>query len=164
MLSYRAAIGLGSNLGDRSRNIDAALALLDGQPLISVLLRSELIETEPVRVSDRDPGGPYINAAAIVQTGLSPRELLGTLQRVERALGRDRTRQAHGAARVIDLDLLLYSDQTVSERGLTVPHPQLHRRSFVLGPLVQIAPGWPIPGLGVTVRAAQERCVTHDRA
>lgn len=152
-----AAIGLGSNLGDRSGNIAAAMAILDSQPEIQLLARSALIETQPVRVSDRDPGGPYINAAATVRTSLTPRALLGTLKRVERALGRDRLSQAHGAPRVIDLDLLLYGDEQLMHRDLVVPHAQLHRRAFALAPLVQIAPDWIIPGLGMTVLAAYER-------
>jgi len=134
----RAYVGLGANLGDREGTIRAALAALPG-----VVAVSELRETEPVGVVDQPP---FLNGAAALETALSARELLEALLEVERGLGRER-RQRWGPRR-IDLDLLLYADETIDEPGLTVPHPRLHERHFVLEPLLDLEPELVIPGHG----------------
>ncbi len=134
----RAYVGLGSNLGDREETIRAALAALPG-----VVAVSELRETDPVGVVDQPA---FLNGAAALETRLSPRELLDTLLAVEQQLGRER-RERWGP-RTIDLDLLLYGAETVSEPGLTVPHPRLHERRFALEPLVELDPELAIPGRG----------------
>ena len=134
----RAYVGLGSNLGDREETIRAALAALPG-----VVAVSELRETDPVGVVDQPA---FLNGAAALETRLSPRELLDTLLAVEQQLGRER-RERWGP-RTIDLDLLLYGVETVSEPGLTVPHPRLHERRFALEPLVELDPELAIPGRG----------------
>jgi 2-amino-4-hydroxy-6-hydroxymethyldihydropteridine diphosphokinase len=133
-----AYVGLGANLGDREATIRAAIAELPG-----VLGVSTLRETDPVGVTDQPR---FLNGVAALETGLQPQELLDLLLAVERRLGRER-RERWGP-RTIDLDLLLYGDEVIDEEGLTVPHPHLHERRFVLEPLAEIAPSLVIPGLG----------------
>ena len=133
-----AYVGLGSNLGDREATIRAAVAALPG-----VVAISQLRETEPVGVTEQPA---FLNGAARLETGLSPRELLDTLLEIERGLGRER-RERWGP-RTIDLDLLLYGGETVDEPGLTVPHPSLHERRFVLEPLAELDPELVVPGRG----------------
>jgi 2-amino-4-hydroxy-6-hydroxymethyldihydropteridine diphosphokinase len=134
----RAYIGVGANLGDREATIRAALAALPG--IVGV---SQLRETDPVGVVDQPP---FLNGAVAVETDFSPRELLDALLAVERELGRER-RERWGP-RTIDLDLLLYGDETIDEPGLTVPHPRLHERRFALEPLIDLDPELAIPGHG----------------
>lgn len=134
----RAYVGLGANLGDREATIRAALAALPG-----VVGVSTLRETEPVGVVDQPP---FLNGAAALETELGPRELLDVLLAVERDLGRER-RERWGP-RTIDLDLLLYGDETIDEPGLTVPHPRLHERRFALEPLLELAPDLVVPARG----------------
>lgn len=133
-----AFIALGSNLGDREAVIEAARTALDRHPEIETVRCSRLIETEPVG----PPGqGPYLNGVTMVRTTLSPRALLDAMLAIERSLGRIREESTERwGPRTIDLDLVLYADLIIDEPGLTVPHPRLHERRFVLQPLVQIAP------------------------
>jgi 2-amino-4-hydroxy-6-hydroxymethyldihydropteridine diphosphokinase len=131
-----AYIALGANLGDRESNIRAALANLEHTPGINVTRVSTLIENPAVGGPADSP--PFLNAAAELVTSLAPTALLDALLAVERSLGR--TRELKWGPRAIDLDLLLYSDQVVNTPGLTVPHPLMHQRRFVLEPLEQIAP------------------------
>jgi 2-amino-4-hydroxy-6-hydroxymethyldihydropteridine diphosphokinase len=137
----RAFIGLGANLGDREATIRAALAALSDEDGIDVVAVSTLRETEPVGVG---PQPRFINGAAELETTLGPRELLDRLLAVEQRLGRTRVPGEHGP-RTLDLDLLLYGDEQIDEPGLTVPHPRLRERTFVLEPLAEI--GAAIPGL-----------------
>lgn len=149
----RAAIALGSNLGDRAAHLAHACAEIAALPRTTLVARSEAIRTEPVGLpGGAHPGGPYLNAAAVVRTRLSPRELLAGLQRIERARGRDRAADsARWGPRTLDLDLLLYEERVIDEPGLTIPHPRMHERRFVLEPLAQVAPGWLVPTHAATV-------------
>jgi 2-amino-4-hydroxy-6-hydroxymethyldihydropteridine diphosphokinase len=122
----------------------AALELLEQAEGVHVLEVSSFRETEPVGVLDQPR---FLNAAAAVETTLSPRELLDMLLGVERALGRTREGARFGP-RTIDLDLLLYGQETVDEAGLTVPHPRLHERAFALEPLRELDPQLVVPGGG----------------
>jgi 2-amino-4-hydroxy-6-hydroxymethyldihydropteridine diphosphokinase len=140
----RAYVGLGANLGDREATMRAALELLAQVEGVDVLEVSSFRETEPVGVLDQPR---FLNAAAAVETTLSPRELLDTLLGVERALGRIREGPRFGP-RTIDLDLLLYGEEIVDEAGLTVPHPRLHERPFALEPLHELESGLVVPGRG----------------
>ena len=135
-------VGLGSNLGDREAAIRRASALIGARRL------SAIVETEPWGLEEQPP---FLNAVAELDTELPPRALLDVLLEVERQLGRERVGPRWGP-RTIDLDLLVYGDQTIDEPGLVVPHPYLKERRFVLEPLAELAPGLEIPGSG-TVRA-----------
>jgi 2-amino-4-hydroxy-6-hydroxymethyldihydropteridine diphosphokinase len=133
-----AYVGLGANLGNREGAIRAAVAQLPG-----VVAVSPLRETEPVGVTEQPR---FLNGVAALETELTPRELLDVLLAVERRLGRERGER--WGPRTIDLDLLLYGDEVIDEDGLTIPHPSLHERRFVLEPLVDLAPNLVVPGRG----------------
>jgi 2-amino-4-hydroxy-6-hydroxymethyldihydropteridine diphosphokinase len=137
-------IGLGSNLGDRSATIHAALDRLDADPEIEVLGVSSLRETDPVGFEDQPR---FLNGAAALRTELGPRELLDRMLEVERGLGRVREGTRYGP-RTIDLDLLLYGDAVVDEPGLQIPHPRLPERAFALEPLMELNPELEVPGQG----------------
>lgn len=139
----RAYVGLGSNLGDRERAIRDALDLLGRHVEIAAV--SSLLETEPWGYTDQPR---FVNAAAAVETELSPSELLDVLLSVERELGRERGAGPRYGARTIDLDLLLHGDEIVDEPGLVVPHPHLHERRFALEPLHELDPALVVPGHG----------------
>jgi 2-amino-4-hydroxy-6-hydroxymethyldihydropteridine diphosphokinase len=134
----RAYVGVGANLGDREATIRAAIDALPG--IVGV---SELRETDPVGVVDQPA---FLNGAVALETELGPRELLDALLAVERDLGR--ARRERWGPRTIDLDLLLYGDETIDEPGLTVPHPRLHERRFALEPLLDLDPEVAIPRRG----------------
>ena len=140
----RAYVGLGANLGPREATLLRAVDLLAAESGIEVLELSSFRETEPVGVIDQPR---FVNGAVAVDTTLAPRELLDTLLRVERELGRVRD-EARFGPRTIDLDLLVYADEAVDEPGLRVPHPRLHERRFALEPLAELDPELEIPGLG----------------
>jgi len=135
-----AYVGLGSNLGGREAMIGRAVELL-GDEVIAV---SSLLETEPWGYVDQPR---FVNAVARLETSRTPRELLDRLLEIERELGRSREGPRFGP-RTIDLDLLVYGDERIDEPGLTVPHPRLHERAFVLEPLAELDPALVVPGLG----------------
>ena len=139
-----AYIGLGANLGDREAALRAALEALAATPGIEVDAVSAFRETEPVGFTDQPR---FVNAAARLVTELPPRALLERLLAVERALGRTRDGPRWGP-RTIDLDLLLYGDVVLEEPGLSVPHPRLAERRFVLEPLAELDPGLVVPRRG----------------
>ena len=141
----RAHVGLGANLGDREATIRAAVEALAAEDGIEVVAVSTLRETEPVGVGDQPR---FLNGVVSLETTLSARELLDRLLALEQRFGRVRRPGEHGP-RTLDLDLLLYGDETIAEPGLTVPHPRLHERRFVLEPLAELAPGLVVPGRGV---------------
>ena len=140
----RAYVGLGGNLDDREGLIRRALVLLAERPEIEVLLVSSLRETDPVGFADQPR---FLNGAAMIETTLAAPELLGELLAIERELGRTRNGHRNGP-RTIDLDLLLYGDLVIDESGLTLPHPRLHERAFVLEPLAELDPELEVPGRG----------------
>jgi 2-amino-4-hydroxy-6-hydroxymethyldihydropteridine diphosphokinase len=140
----RAYIGLGSNLGDREGFLRRAVELLRDEADIDVVAVSSVRETDPVGFLDQPR---FLNAAVEVETPLTARALLERLLAMEHALGRRRDGPRFGP-RTIDLDLLLYGDESVDEPGLTVPHPRLAERRFVLEPLHEIAPDLVVPGRG----------------
>ncbi len=140
----RAYVGLGANLGNRLGVLEAALSLLACQPGIEVVAVSSFRETDPVGYADQPR---FLNAAAAVETDLSPRALLGRLLVLERALGRTRDGPRFGP-RTIDLDLLLYGDERIDDGSLVVPHPRLHERRFALEPLAELEPSLVVPGRG----------------
>lgn len=154
-------IALGANLGDTRRNIETALTLLQ-QYGVKIVQVSPLIETEPYGVTDQPR---FLNGVAEVETEKPPPELLDTLLRVEREMGRRRLRR--WGERNIDLDLLLYDDVIVSGPRLTLPHPDMQNRAFVLEPLARIAPEVVHPLLHKTIRQLWEEwrlgCITKNR-
>ncbi len=144
-----AAIALGSNLGDRRDRIASGLRAIAALRGVSLIAASELFETAPVGPVAQEA---FLNAAALIRTGLPPRDLLSELLGIEQAHGRDRAAGERWGPRTLDLDLLLYGDLVIDEPGLTIPHPRLHERAFVLDPLVLLAPDLIVPTLGRTIR------------
>ena len=140
----RAYVALGANLGDREAALRRAVAALAGRADTSVVAVSGLRETDPVGYVDQPR---FLNGAVLIETELGARALLEELLEIERTLGRVRDGRRDGP-RAIDLDLLLYGDETIAAPGLTVPHPRLHERRFVLEPLAEIDPELEIPGRG----------------
>ena len=138
-----AYVGLGSNLGDRQALIRRAAELIGARRL------SSLLETEPWGYADQPK---FLNAAAEVETPLTPRQLLVHLLDVERRLGRERIGPRWGPRR-IDLDLLLFGDESIEEPDLVVPHPRLTEREFALRPLAELVPALKIPGNGTVQEA-----------
>jgi 2-amino-4-hydroxy-6-hydroxymethyldihydropteridine diphosphokinase len=139
----RGFVGVGANLGDPVAQITRALAALAALDETCIVRVSSLYRTAPIGHADQPD---YVNAVALVETGLAPRALLDALLAIERAAGRERS--FANAPRRLDLDLLLYDEQAIDAPGLVVPHPRMHERAFVLVPLVEIAPDVVIPGRG----------------
>jgi 2-amino-4-hydroxy-6-hydroxymethyldihydropteridine diphosphokinase len=146
MTPVTAYIALGANLEDPVVQVRAGLAALATLPDTQLLMQSSLYRTAPVGYADQPD---FINAVAAVDTELSPRELLDALLAIE--LNHGRVRQFANAPRTLDLDVLLYDDVEVNESGLTIPHPRMHERAFVLAPLAEIAPELIDPVTGKTV-------------
>jgi 2-amino-4-hydroxy-6-hydroxymethyldihydropteridine diphosphokinase len=138
----RAHVGLGANLGDARAALDAAITALSALPSTRCVAWSSYYRSAPI-----DSSGPdYLNAVAELRTRLSPHELLAHLQAIETQHGRERPYR--NAPRTLDLDLLLYGDTVLNSEVLTLPHPRLHERAFVLAPLAEIAPALVVPGRG----------------
>ncbi|HMC15883.1 MAG TPA: 2-amino-4-hydroxy-6-hydroxymethyldihydropteridine diphosphokinase [Albitalea sp.] len=137
-----ASIGLGANLGEPQAALEQALEALAALPGTKLIATSPFYRSAPI-----DAAGPdFINAVALLRTELGPHALLAHLQRIEVAQGR--VRPYRHAPRTLDLDLLLYGDARIDEADLTIPHPRMHERAFVLRPLADVAPDAVIPGLG----------------
>ncbi|MBI1174830.1 MAG: 2-amino-4-hydroxy-6-hydroxymethyldihydropteridine diphosphokinase [Sideroxydans sp.] len=151
MAGQVAYIGLGSNLAEPKVQVLQALQALDGLPYSRVMACSSLYRSAPVGYLEQPD---FINAVAQIETGLAPRELLDALLELERKCGR--TREFLNAPRTLDLDVLLYGGLQHHEHGLTVPHPQMHLRAFVLQPLLEIAPDCVIPGIGTATDAMRQ--------
>ena len=130
-----AYIALGSNLGDREENLRVAIEKIGESPGITVTKVSAIIESEPEGGADEPK---YLNAAAKIETTVSPRALLDELERIEREMGRKG--KGKRLPRRIDLDIVLFDDLVIDEPGLRIPHPRMHEREFVLQPLKEIAP------------------------
>lgn len=154
MSASTAYIALGSNLGDRRAIIESALARLREHPAIDVCAVSSIIETDPFGAPGQNK---YLNAAAELRTNLSPRELLNTCLAIEAAHGRTRTAEQRWGPRLLDIDILLYSDRVIDEPGLHIPHPRMAERRFVLEPLAEIAPRVMHPVLAGTIECLRDR-------
>lgn len=150
----RVFVGLGANLGDALATVQAALAQLAALPATSLVAASALCRSAPI-----DAAGPdYINAVAELRSELEPAALLAQLQALELHFGRERPYRH--APRTLDLDLLFYGQRHVASAALTLPHPRAHERAFVLAPLSDLAPDWPLD-CGLTV--AQALAALHDQ-
>ena len=142
-----ALIALGGNVGDVRSTFDQAIAMLSDGPEVRITARSSDYRTPPWGVTDQPP---FTNAVIAVSTTLAPQQLLARAQACERALGRDRAREQHWGPRTIDLDILAYDDLVLNDATLTLPHPHLFERAFVLVPLAEIAPDRIIAGIRVS--------------
>jgi 2-amino-4-hydroxy-6-hydroxymethyldihydropteridine diphosphokinase len=138
-----AYVGLGANIGDPGGQLQAALKELNALPATRVTAASSLYRSAPVGYLDQPE---FLNQVVALETELAAGQLLENLQNIEREHGRERP--FPNAPRTLDLDLLLYGDAVISTAQLTVPHPRMHERAFVLKPLAEIAPQAAIPGLG----------------
>ena len=145
-----AAIGLGANLpsvaGPPTKTVTAAIARLGEYGRVTV--RSDFYRTAPVGYIDQPA---FVNAAVLLETELAPLPLLEAMLAIERSFGRDRAAGPPKGPRTLDLDLLLYGDLVLDDPALTLPHPRMHERRFVLAPLAEIAPEWRHPALGRTI-------------
>jgi len=145
-------VGIGANLGDPAGNCLKAVDLLAASRDLRLVRRSSLYRSEPVGVADQPW---FVNAVAEIATRRTARELLAALLAIENDMGRIRDKPQ--GPRLIDLDLLLYGQEILREEGLIVPHPELHKRRFVLAPLAEIAPYVIHPAFGVSVRGLLDR-------
>jgi len=152
-----AYLGLGTNLGDRESYLAQALKELAGLPTIETGAVSSIYETAPVGLTDQPD---FLNLVVSVRTALSPRELMDALLHIENKMGRVRT--VRWGPRVIDLDLLVFGDVRVEVPGLSVPHPRLRERSFVLIPLAEIAPDLILPGEKMTIKKLAEKLLENS--
>ncbi len=145
-LMNTAYIGVGSNLGDKLQNCCKAIDLINSIENCTVKTQSPFYRTEPVGVASQDW---YVNGVIRVETGLSARDLLRSLFSIETGMGR--VRKQRWESRIIDLDILLYGHHVIDEKNLTIPHPLMHMRKFVLMPMVQLDPYLVHPVLGRTM-------------
>jgi 2-amino-4-hydroxy-6-hydroxymethyldihydropteridine diphosphokinase len=142
-------IGIGSNLGDRRANTVEAVARVKELPTTKIVRLSSLYESEPLG----DATTWFVNSVIELDTELLPGQLLKKLQAIEAAMGRKRVKGKRWGSRVIDLDILLVDQDVIAKRELKVPHPEMHKRRFVLMPLAEVAPQVIHPGLGRSVSA-----------
>ena len=153
----RVYLGLGSNIGDRVRFLRHAVACLRQVADIRVTKVSSVYETEPMGVTEQ---GWFLNAVVEIDTMLPAEALLERTQAIERTLGRVRTHR--WGPRTIDLDILLYEDLQVKTDSLAIPHPELHRRAFVMIPLLELNPGISLPG-STAISACLAQLGTHEQ-
>lgn len=150
---HTAYLALGANMGREKEYLDNAVKALDAREDCRVGRVADYITTKPYGGVEQDD---FLNSALELRTLLTPQELLQAVHEIEAAAGRER--KVHWGPRTLDLDILLYDDLVLDEEALVIPHPEMHKRSFVLDPLVQIAPNIRHPLLGKTVRQIWEEC------
>ena len=148
-MSHRIYIGIGSNLGDRRANHAEAIERIGTIPDTKVVRASSLYESEPLGNAKTW----FVNSAIEIETELGAEALLKRLKAIEDAMGRKRVKGKRWGSRIIDLDILLSENEVVDKRTLKVPHPEMHKRRFVLMPLAELAPHFVHPGLGQSVSA-----------
>jgi 2-amino-4-hydroxy-6-hydroxymethyldihydropteridine diphosphokinase len=141
-----ALLGLGGNLGDVQATLDQAVAVFCDGHDVRLVARSSDYRTAPWGVTDQPP---FVNLALVVDTALMPRALLDRALRVEAMFGRDRAREQRWGPRSLDIDIIAFDGLEIDEPGLTLPHPRLFERAFVLAPLAEIAPGRRIKGIAI---------------
>jgi 2-amino-4-hydroxy-6-hydroxymethyldihydropteridine diphosphokinase len=145
-------IGIGSNLGNSLKNCQDAIEKISLTKGIDLKADSSFYKTEPVGIEAQDY---FINAVVEIKTTLSPQALLQELQNIENSMGRKR--EVKGGPRIIDLDLLFYGQNVVNEKSLIIPHPEIHKRRFVLEPLCEIASYFIHPSFGISIRGMKDR-------
>jgi 2-amino-4-hydroxy-6-hydroxymethyldihydropteridine diphosphokinase len=160
-MSLMAYIGYGSNLGDRHGTYEKAVKALAEVNGIVVVKASRLYETDPVGLVDG--GAEFLNGVVAIETDLDPAELMAALRRIELKLGKSPEHRSD-LSRPVDLDLLLYGDQTVKQEGIVVPHPRMHTRGFVLAPLVEIAPEAVHPTFNRSISALAKELAGEEMA
>lgn len=148
-MSHHVYIGIGSNLGDRKSNTVEAMERVSKLPDTRIVRASSLYESEPLG----DAKTWFVNSAIEIETGMSTDQLLKKLKAIEAAMGRKRVKGKRWGSRIIDLDILLTDGEVIEKRSLKVPHPEMHKRRFVLMPLAELAPHVVHPQLGQTVSA-----------
>jgi 2-amino-4-hydroxy-6-hydroxymethyldihydropteridine diphosphokinase len=148
----RAYLALGGNVGDSRAILDRAVAMLCDGPDVRLLARSSDYRTAPWGVTDQ---APFINLCIAVETSLAPHPLLARAHEVERALGRDRTREQRWGPRSADIDIITYDGVSLNDKDLIVPHPRLFERAFVLIPLAEIAPDLIVAGTRIADAATR---------
>ncbi len=144
---HRVYIGLGSNLGDRKANLREAEEKLAALPQTRIVKASSLYESEPLG----NARTWFVNSVLELETDFEPDELLKRTKAIETTMGRKRVKGKRWGSRIIDLDLLLFDSQTVNKRSLKIPHPEMHKRRFVLLPLSELAPHVTHPQIGSTI-------------
>ena len=149
---------LGANLGDKKRNLNRALKEIRNLKMVKVLKTSSIYETEPVGFKDQSW---FLNAVIKIKTKLPPLSLLYLLQGIERKLGRGKGKRR--GPRKVDLDILLYDNAILKDEKLTLPHPQMHKRRFVLIPLIELGSRWKHPSLHLTPKMLLERIKTGQQ-
>lgn|SRR5699024_1313700 len=158
MMMKIAYIALGTNIEPRESYLTGALEKVTAHEEIKIKNISSIYETDPVGFTDQ---ADFLNMIIEVETTLSPFDLLAYCQEVENRLGRER--EIRFGPRTIDLDILLYGEETVETEELTVPHPRMHERAFVLVPLAELAPNYVIPGVGEKVEELLEQLPEDDK-
>jgi 2-amino-4-hydroxy-6-hydroxymethyldihydropteridine diphosphokinase len=158
LLNERVFIALGSNLGDRAAWLREAREKLFASQTVHPVGTSSIYETDPVGKTDQPP---FLNQVVEARTMPAPKDLLAFLLQVEQDLGR--VRRERWGPRIIDLDLLAFGQRIVRTERLILPHPELHRRRFVLQPWTEIAPDFEVPGFSATVAELLARCNDHSR-
>lgn len=148
-----AFVGIGANLGDPVKSCRDSFLRVDGIEGVRVVGHSSLYRTEPVGKSDQPW---FVNAVAEIRTVLSPQELLSALKAIEKEMGRS-VEDMRWGPRVIDFDILFYGQEVIMEEGLTIPHPELHRRRFVMEPLHEIASYFIHPVFGISIQGLRDR-------
>ena len=148
-MPHRVYIGIGSNLGDRRANALEAVDRVSKLPDTKVVRASSLYESEPLG----DAKTWFVNSVIEIETEMTPDALLRKLKAIEKAMGRRRVKGKRWGSRIIDLDILLCDQATVESRGLRIPHPEMHKRRFVLLPLAELAPHVVHPHLGQSISA-----------
>jgi len=151
-------LGVGTNLGDREKNLSDVTAIIE-RSIGDILLASSIYETEPWGFEAKDE---FLNMVLKVSTGLGPSELLSRILGIEISMGRLRGEKQY-SSRIIDIDILLYGDRIIDEEDLCIPHPHLHERKFVLVPLCEIAPGLIHPVINQSIASLLLKCSDESR-
>lgn len=159
--SRKAYVALGSNLGSPAGNVIGAASEIGGIPGVRVIATSRLYTTAPEGVKSQPD---FVNAAAMLEVDCTARELLDGLLAIEKRYGRNREGEQRWGPRTLDLDLLLFCEQTIDEPGLTVPHPRMKERRFVLEPLADLAPALVPPGWEMSIGRTLESMGAGVRA